>query len=150
MIGEDFVKVMIEIVDYLFFKDFKFYVESYLEKKLDCLNSFLFFYLVEKYNCKEFFCKLKIFIFDYFKKIVGMEDFLNNMLNDEVEMWILSDDINVDVEEDVFEIILKWINYDKVRCLKFFVVFFCYICLVYILYDYLMNNMEINYFLKSN
>ncbi|XP_068671603.1 kelch-like protein 2 [Montipora foliosa] len=150
MIGEDPAKVMIEIADYLLLKDLKSHAESYLEKKLDCSNSLSLFHLAEKYNCKELFCRSKTFIFDHFKKIAGTEDFLNNTSNDEVEMWISSDDINVDAEEDVFEIILKWINHDKVRRSNFFAALFRHIRLAYISYDYLMNNMETNDFLKSN
>lgn len=35
------------------------------------------------------------------------------MLNNEVVMWIFSDDINVRKEEDVFEFILIWIDYSR-------------------------------------
>lgn len=46
------------------------------------------------------------------------------MLNKEFEMWILSDEIDVSVEEDVFKIILVWIDYDKGKWKKCFVELF--------------------------
>ena len=40
------------------------------------------------------------------------EDFLN-LPSHEVEQWIASDDIHVSADDDVFKIILDWIDHDK-------------------------------------
>lgn len=53
-----------------------------------------------------------------------IEEFLC-MLSEEFERWLLSDEVVVGSEEDVFKIILIWIEYDKDERERYFVNLFC-------------------------
>ena len=52
-------------------------------------------------------------------------------------MWVSSDEINVSVEEDVFEFILAWIDHNKLDRKKYFFTLFRHVRLVYVSRDYL-------------
>lgn len=65
-------------------------------------------------------------------------------------MWILEDEIEINVEKDVFEIILVWINCDKRGRKKCFVEFFFCVCFVYILCDFFCSNIVIDDLVKDN
>lgn len=111
------------MVDYLVFVNFKIFVWKVLCDKLSFFNVILIYYFVEKFECGELVFSMKSFIFENFFVIMKIEDFVK-LLREEVKMWIVSDDIGVSVEEDVFEIIFLWIDDDKIEWRNYFVELF--------------------------
>ena len=65
-------------------------------------------------------------------------------------MWILSDQIEVNAEEDVFNIILTWIDCDKIKRKKYFADLFREVRLPYVSPDYLHSNIMINDLVNDN
>lgn len=63
-----------------------------------------------------------------------------------MEEWIVSDEIVISVEEEVFKIIVCWINYNRSEWYVEFGKFFCYVCFNFIVCDFLFNDVEINDF----
>ena len=47
-----------------------------------------------------------------------------NMSSKQIQIWISSDEINVTVEEDVFNIITAWIDHEKSKRKKFLLSYF--------------------------
>ena len=66
------------------------------------------------------------------------------MSSREVEMWISSDDIDVRAEEDVFKIILAWIDHDRSVRKTFFADLFRHVRLLYVSRDFLLYDIVKN------
>ena len=73
-----------------------------------------------------------------------------NMSSKQIEMWISSDEINVSAEEDVFKIILRWINRDKSEHKKHFAELFRRVRLVYVTRDYLRRDVVTNELVRDS
>ena len=67
-----------------------------------------------------------------------------NLSSEEVQLWISSDEINVSAEEDVFKIILAWMDRDKSERKKYFAELFREVRLVYLSRDFLHNDVVTN------
>lgn len=110
---------LIAAADFLLLPNVKSIASKFLEQNISistCLSSF---FVAEKYLCDELIKSTRKFICSNFVTVAETEHFLD-LPSREVENWISSDEIVVSVEEDVFEIILKWINHNKSeRSLKF-------------------------------
>ena len=65
-------------------------------------------------------------------------------------MWISSDEINVTAEENVFKIILAWIDHDKSQRKKYFSELFRQVRLVYVSRDFLCNDVVTNDLVNDN
>ena len=59
-------------------------------------------------------------------------------------MWISSDEINVSAEEDVFNIILAWIDHDRSGRKRYFVELFSHVRLAYVSRDFLQHDIGAN------
>ena len=68
--------------------------------------------MTENYQCEELIASTKKFIYLNFATVAETEHFFN-LPSHEIEKWISSDDIVIKAEEDVFKVILKWIDCDK-------------------------------------
>ena len=112
----------------------------------NCISSHHF---AEIYQCEELLSQARQFILENFTTVAKTEEFLN-MSNKEVEMWISSDEINVSTEEDVFKIILAWIDRDKSERKKYFVELFRQVRLAYVTRDYLSSDVVTNDLVKDN
>ena len=112
----------------------------------DCISTYHF---AEIYQCPELACKVKQFIDANFTTVAKAEEFLK-LPSKEVEKWISSDDIDVSAEEDVFEIIITWIDRDKTERKKYFAELFPYVRLAYVTLDYLSSTIAWNELVKDN
>ncbi len=72
------------------------------------------------------------------------------MSSREIEMFISSDEINVSAEEDVFSIILSWINHDKSKRKKHFAELFRHVRPVYVSRDFLCSDVVTNDLVKDS
>ena len=72
------------------------------------------YYLAVRYRCEDLQEKARDFILANFAAVAESEDFLH-LSSAQVEEWISSDEIVVKEEEDVFEVLLKWIARNDCR-----------------------------------
>ena len=107
------------MADYLFLPRLKSLVEKNIMQKWNASNCLSTYHFAELFQCKKLVSRTRQFIFANFAQLAKTKEFLN-MSGTEVEMWISSDEVNVSAEEDVFSIILAWINYDRSERRKYF------------------------------
>jgi len=67
-----------------------------------------------------------------------------------MEMWLSNDEINVGAEEDVFKIILAWIDHDRYKRQKYFAELFGHVRVVFVSRDFLSNDILKNDLVKDN
>ena len=72
------------------------------------------------------------------------------MSNKDMEMWLSSDEINVSAEEDVFKIILAWIDHDRNKRQKYFVELFRHVRLIFASRDFLSSDIRNYDLVKDN
>ena len=103
---------LIELADYLLLSNLKAFAGKCLEKHITTANCISIYHLAEKYLCQGLIASCRKFIHSNFSSVAESDDFLN-LSSHEVEKWISSDEIAIDDEENVFELILRWIDHDK-------------------------------------
>ena len=139
--------------DYLFLQNLKTLAEGVLIDELNVFNCFSNYYFSEKYQCacEELFSKTRKFILANFRAVysVNRTEVLN-MSSSEIEMLISSDEINVSAEEEVFNIILSWIDHDKIKRKKYFAELFRHVRLVYVSRDFLCSDVVTNDLVTDN
>ena len=140
---------LIEMTDFCLLSNLKIMAGKFLEQHITTKTSISMNYLAEQYSCEELVTSTRKFINSNFTTVTASEEFLN-LPNHEVEKWISSDDIVIDGEENVFEIILKWIDHDKdERCGKFSELF-SHVRLTCVSRDYLLSHVVTNDLVKEN
>ena len=151
ILTEDNARDLIVMADYLFLQKLKTLAENVLAQKLNISNCISTYYFSQRYQCEELLSKSKKFILANFTAVyaANREDVLN-MSSKEVEMWISSDEIDVSAEEDVFKIILAWIDHDKDKRKKYFAELFRQVRLVYVSRDFLSSDVVTNDLVKEN
>ena len=153
ILNEDNAKDLIIMADYLFLQNLKTRAERDLLRlqKLNTSNCISAYHFSERYRCEELFIKTKKFILANFPDVYkANSEGVLNMSNKEIEMWISSDEINVSSEEDVFKIILAWIDHDKSKRKRYFAELFRQLRLVFISRDFLCSDIVTNDFVTSN
>ena len=103
---------LIIAADYLLLESLKTISGRFVEKQMTIGNCISTFYFAEKYRCEELVLRSTKFIQDNFTSVAKSDEFLN-LEAEEVEKWISSEDILVAAEEDVFRIILNWVEQNK-------------------------------------
>ena len=103
---------LLELGDYLLLPDLKAIAEKYLKEHVNTFNCLPFYYMAEKYSVQDLMNICQNFIHSNFSSVVESDDFIK-LSSKEVEKWISSDEIAIDAEENVFELILQWIDHDK-------------------------------------
>ena len=149
--AEDNAQDLIAMADYLVLPHLKTLAENCLVKNLmlNDSNAISNYYFAEKYGCEDLMCTCKNFILTNFTTISKTEAFLN-LSRREVKLWISSDEINVSAEEDVFTLILTWIDREKSERKKYFAELFCEVRLDCVLRDYLLSNIVTNELVNDN
>ena len=142
---------LIVVADYLFLTKLKTLAEGVAVSlqtlnMSNCISSYNF---AERYQCEELLSKARQFILSNFNTVAKIEEFMN-MPSKQIEMWISSDEIDVSAEEDVFKIILRWINRDKSKRKKHFAELFRHVRLVYVTRDYLCNDVVTNELVRDS
>ena len=143
--AEDNAQELIAMADYLDLPHLKTLAEEVLLKnlKLKISNYVSTYYLAERYRCEELISDTKNFILTNFTTVAKTDEFLN-LPSKEVKMWISSDEIDVSAEEDVFKIILTWIDREKSERKKYFPELFREVRLVYVSRDFLHRDIVTN------
>ncbi len=140
---------LIEVADYLLFSNLKAFAGKHLEEHITTLNCISVYHLAENYLCEDLITSTKKFICSNFSTVAKSDDFLNFPSHD-VEKFISSDEIVIDAEENVFEIILGWIEHSKSeRSIKFSDLF-RHVRLTCISRDLLVSDVVTNDIVKEN
>ncbi|XP_078353485.1 kelch-like protein 24 [Oculina patagonica] len=129
---------LIATANYLLIPGVKTVSGRFLEGQMTRSNCISTFYFAEKYQCDELVANSKTFIHANFASVAEMDEFLN-LEAKEVERWISSDEISVAFEEDVFRIILKWVEQNKSERKATFEELFRHVRLVFLSRDYLLD-----------
>ena len=105
--------------------------------------------LCQKYQCEELVAKSRKLTHDNFASVAGLDEFLN-LESEEVERWISSEEICVAAEEDVFEIVTKWIEQNKSERKAKFEKLFRHVRLVFVSRYYLLVDVVTNELVREN
>ena len=129
---------LIAMADYLLLPRLTTLTERFLVKnlKIDISNAISTYHFAVRYRCQELTLLIEHFILANFTSVAKTHDFLE-LSKEEVKMWISSDDIDVNAEEDVFKIILTWVDHEKSERKKHFAELFREVRLVHVSRDYL-------------
>ena len=107
-------KDLIKGADCFFLPRLKNIVQNRLEQDLSISNCVSKYYFAEEHlsGIPNYVTECREFILSKFAAVVECQEFLN-LESHQVEQWICSDEIVVNSEEDVFKIILKWIEQNE-------------------------------------
>ena len=149
--AEENAQDLIAMADYLVLPHLKTLAEKCLVKnlKLNHSNSLSTYYFAETYRCEDLIFVSKQFILANFITVAKTEEFLN-LSSKEVKMWISSDEINIGAEEEVFTLILTWIDREKSERNKYFPELFREVRLIYVSREYLLSDIVTNDLVNNN
>ena len=140
---------LIVMADYLLLPSLKTPAEEVVMHKWNASNCISTYYFAVLYEYEELLSRSRQFILANFSALAKTEAFLN-LSNTEVKMWISSDEINVSAEEDVFEIILAWINHDSSKRKKYFAELFREVRPVYVSRDFICRDIATSDFVTAH
>ena len=100
---------LLEMADYFIIPSLKEVSSKFISRKLSLSNCLMAYYSAVSYQCPELQEQARYFILENFMSVTESEGFLNLNI-EQVEEWISSDDIKVKAEEEVFHVIVKWME----------------------------------------
>ena len=136
-------KNLIIAADYLLLESLKVIAGRFLEKQMSKYNCISTLHFAEKYRCQELVLRSTNFIQDNFTSVAMSDEFLN-LDAEEVEKWISSENILVAAEEDVFRIIVNWVEQNKGERKDKFEQLFRHVRLVMLSRDSLLSDVVTN------
>ena len=119
---------------------------SYAPELTCCISTY---YFAERYRCEKLISTTRSFMLANFTAVAKTGEFLN-MSSKELIKWISSEQIVINAEEDVFKIILIWINGDKLERKKYFPQLFRQVRLPHVSPDYLCSHIMTNCFVRDD
>ena len=139
---------LMAVADYLLLPALKELCSNVIAQALSYSSCIAAYYLAVRYRCEGLQKKAKDFILANFVAVAETEDFLN-LSSAQAEEWISSDEIIVEEEEEVFEVLVKWIarnesSNESVSDL------FRHIRFIYINRDFLFNEILSDPLIKDN
>ena len=140
---------LIIMSDYLVLPRLKTVAGKHLVKDLKISNSVSFYQFGVKYQCDELIFETRNFIHANFMHVAQTEEFLS-LSCEEIKMWISNDNISVTAEEDVFKVILRWVNRNKLVRKKYFPELFSEVRLVYVSREFLYSDVMTSKFVISD
>lgn len=140
---------LLAVADYLLLEGLKNTPQKFLKKNLSTSNCISHYYLAEKYMGEDLLVSCRKFIHENFATVAESPEFMN-LSSHEVEKWISSDEIIINEEEDVFKIVLKWIDQDKSQRGVKFPVLFRHVRLTSVTRDFLVRNVMKKDLVKEN
>ncbi|XP_020629375.1 kelch-like protein 2 [Orbicella faveolata] len=132
ILAEDNARDLVVSADYFILPNLKPLAEGALGEMLNTSNCISAYYFPQTYQCEELLVKTEKYIIANFTSVyeTNREEVLN-MSNKEMEKWLSGDAINVSSEEDVFKIILAWINRDRNKRQQYFAELFRHVRLAF-------------------
>ena len=147
--AEENARDLIVLADYLVLPHLKTIAGNTVAEKLNVSNCVSTYHFAENYHCEKLISDARNYILSNFATVAETEEFLN-LSSNKVKMCISSDEINVSAEEDVFKIILTWIDHEKNQRKEHFAELFREVRLVYISRDFLHNDIVTNDLVNRN
>ena len=139
----------LELSDYLMLSGLKILSETFLRQHLDVSNCISAFYYARKYQCQQLEDEANYYILANFASVAQSEDFLDLSFK-QVEDWISKDTLIINCEEDVFRIILKWVQKDEGSRSEHFSDLFRHVRCVFVSRDYLLSVIALNRLVQNN
>ena len=151
ILAEDIARDLVVSADYFCLPTLKPLAEAALVERLNTSNCLSAYYFSQRYQCELLLAKSEKYILANFITMyeTNREEVLN-MSNKQMEMWLSSDEMNVRTEEDVFKIILAWIDHDRNKRQKYFVELFRHVRLIFASRDFLSSDIRKNDLVKDN
>ena len=100
---------LLAMADYLIIPSLKAKSCEVISQSMSHTNCLLFYYAAMRYQCTELQERTRNFIFANFMSVTASDDFLE-LSREQVEEWISRDEIKVKSEEEVFQVIVNWIE----------------------------------------
>ena len=100
---------LLAMADYLIIPSLKVKSCELISQSMSHANCLLFYYAAMRYQCTGLQERTRNFIFANFMSVTGTDDFLE-LSRKQVEEWISSDEIKVKSEEEVFQVIVRWME----------------------------------------
>lgn len=100
---------LLAMADYLIIPSLKVKSCELISQSMSHTNCLLFYYAAMRYQCTGLQERTRNFIFANFMSVTGTDDFLE-LSRKQVEEWISSDEIKVKSEEEVFQVIVRWME----------------------------------------
>ncbi|KAL9951326.1 hypothetical protein ACROYT_G043970 [Oculina patagonica] len=126
--------------DYFLIPSLKGLSSKFILQTLDISNCIMAYYFAIQYDCEELQDGAREIILANFVAVAGTEDFLN-LSSKDFEEWISRDNLIVKEEEQVFQVIVKWIekkpnreDFDLLQLLR-------HVRCIYVSRNYLFNVM---------
>ena len=149
--NEDSARDLLVVADYLFLPKLKTLAGGFLAEKLNISNCLSTYYFLQRYQCGDLLFKAKNFILANFNTLYSSnQKEVLSMSNDQLLMFISSDEINVTAEKDIFYIILAWVDHDKSTRKKYFAELFRQVRLVYTSLGFILSDVVSNDLVKDN
>ena len=147
--ADDNAQDLVVMADYFGLPHLKYHAGRALEQTLNSSNSISTYRVTKTYHCKELARHTKEYVDLNFTNVARTEEFLSLPYQD-VKKWLSSDEINVNAEEDVFEIILRWTGYKIGERNKYFPDLFREVRLNHVLRDFLLSDVVTNDLVNDN
>ncbi|KAL9972442.1 hypothetical protein ACROYT_G018744 [Oculina patagonica] len=129
---------LLQIADFLVLPSLKELSSKVILRTLTSSNCIKAYCYAMRYQCPELEKRARKFSFRNFMDVTQSDDFLDLNVT-QVEKWVSSDDIVVKGEEEVFQVIVKWMERDESRKHESFSKLFCHVRLVYMSRNYVFN-----------
>ena len=100
---------LLAMADYLIIPSLRAKSCQVISQSMSHTNCLLFYYAAMRYQCTELQERTRNFIFANFMSVSTSQDFLE-LSRGQVEQWISRDEIKVKSEEEVFQVIVKWME----------------------------------------
>ena len=130
---------LLAMADYLIIPSLKVKSCEVITQSMSHTNCLLFYYAAMRYQCTELQERTRNFIFANFMSVTGTDDFLE-LSRKQVEEWISSDEIKVKSEEEVFQVIVKWMEEREIGEHEEFFQLLRHVRLMHLPRDYVLSN----------
>ena len=140
---------LMAVADYFLLSSLKVLCVNAIIQSLSVRNCILAYYLAVQYQCPELQQKAREYTCANFMSVAESEDFLNLNIK-QVEEWISSDEIKINGEEEVFQVIVNWMETNNITEHETFFELFCHVRLVYLSRSYLSDVIMPHSLVKDN
>ena len=130
---------LLAMADYLIIPSLKVKSCEVITQSMSHSNCLLFYYAAMSYQCTELQERTRNFIFANFMSVTGTDDFLE-LSRKQVEEWISRDEIKVKSEEEVFQVIVKWMEEREIGEHEEFFQLLRHVRLMHLPRDYVLSN----------
>ena len=129
---------LLEIADFLDVQSLKELSSKFISQTLSCSNCIKAYYSAETYQCPELQRAARDFTLTNFVDVTDSPAWLNLSVT-QVKEWISSDDLIVKTEEEVFQVIVKWMERIESRKRPSFFELFGHVRLIYVSRNFVFN-----------